>query len=240
MGASPSKGRHPGQALRLGRAICVGVVGVVALIGGSSALLFLHADALLAAATDGVLIAVVIVGIQQSTFTQPRIGRAKLARHIAATVCTSAAGAVVVAGLFRIMGPFALVVLTVVVAMFVWLSRLPAASLAEHHRLLCWTLDSYLGAPDGRPPWGTRCIAELGGLSTLTDAQLCVIWDETLQPVRAAASTGEFERLVDIRRAVLDELERRDPDGFDRWLQDRPRTNNNPLRHVHDRPGGAH
>ena len=207
----PGNGQLPRRSLRVGRVICAALLGAVAVVGGPSAFLFLHADALLAAATDGLLIAVVIVGVQQSTLLAPRSGGARLARRITATLCTSAAGAVVVAGLFRIMGPLALILLTVLAVFFLLVFRTQVV----------------------RP----RRITELGALPTLSDAQLCTIWNETLQPIQRAGPADEFSRLAELRRAVLDELQQRHPDGFERWLRGRPRTNTNPLHHAHDRPG---
>lgn len=45
--------------------------------------------------------------------------------------------------------------------------------------------------------------------------------------------------LVGRRGAVLDELERRDPAGFARWLADGPASGTNPADHVRDLPAGT-
>jgi hypothetical protein len=44
---------------------------------------------------------------------------------------------------------------------------------------------------------------------------------------------GELERMTQLRRHCLDELERRNRDAFDRWLADRHAAED-PTRFFHD------
>jgi hypothetical protein len=73
--------------------------------------------------------------------------------------------------------------------------------------------------------------------ATATTFQLCRAWrvsylmlDNTPDPVRLA-------EIASIRRAYLDELDRRDPDGFRRWIEDGARAAGDPARYIC--PGSA-
>ena len=63
--------------------------------------------------------------------------------------------------------------------------------------------------------------------------------DEWLQTTAALAGRLDpvtRQSLVDRREAVLDELERRDPDGFARWLAAAPTRGSNPADFVRGGP----
>jgi hypothetical protein len=63
--------------------------------------------------------------------------------------------------------------------------------------------------------------------------------DEWLQTTAALAGRLDprtRQSLVDRREAVLDELERRDPDGFTRWLAAAPTQGSNPADFVRGGP----
>jgi hypothetical protein len=68
--------------------------------------------------------------------------------------------------------------------------------------------------------------------ATATTSQLCRAWrvsylilENTRDPVRLA-------EVAAIRRAYLDELDRRDPGGFRRWLEDGARAAGDPARYI--------
>lgn len=52
----------------------------------------------------------------------------------------------------------------------------------------------------------------------LTTRQLCVAWEMSGALLTRTAPGAERAQIVALRRRYLDELERRDPDGFRRWL----------------------
>lgn len=57
--------------------------------------------------------------------------------------------------------------------------------------------------------------------STLTDPELCAAWpasSDALDRAREHQDTVQQARLVALRQSYLDELERRDPEGFRCWL----------------------
>ncbi|SDF16135.1 hypothetical protein SAMN05660485_02728 [Blastococcus fimeti] len=82
----------------------------------------------------------------------------------------------------------------------------------------------------------TLLMPPVGGLSTrgLGDEWLrsTVLLTARLDPVVRRALVGR-------REAVLDELERRDPVGFARWLADGPVPGSDPAAHVRDLPAAG-
>jgi hypothetical protein len=59
-------------------------------------------------------------------------------------------------------------------------------------------------------------------LSVRSTPELCARWEATTGAVRTCRSAFERDRLARERARHLDELERRDPRGFARWLQADP------------------
>ncbi|MGY1706433.1 hypothetical protein ACI79C_17850 [Geodermatophilus sp. SYSU D00697] len=56
----------------------------------------------------------------------------------------------------------------------------------------------------------------------LSTADLCRSWQITSAALRRVAHPRPIQVLVDLRVEYLDELERRDPQGFTRWLAEEP------------------
>jgi hypothetical protein len=105
-----------------------------------------------------------------------------------------------------------------------------------------------LALPDSRRerrPWRQRLgrqrrrrrDAEYGGLIRLTHAEhledekliaslqcpltieeLCGVWGETATTLAQGAGPRDRQAVAEVRRICLDEFERRNPDGFQRWL----------------------
>jgi hypothetical protein len=84
---------------------------------------------------------------------------------------------------------------------------------------------------------GRRRKAEYGGLIELTHAdhledekliaslqcplsieELCGVWGETAATLAHGAGPRDRQAVAEVRRICLDEFERRNPDGFQRWL----------------------
>ncbi|MEV0802426.1 hypothetical protein AB0I34_32335 [Kribbella sp. NPDC050281] len=67
-------------------------------------------------------------------------------------------------------------------------------------------------------------------LRDLTDEELCLAWRRSFKQLQS--STGRELRLgvADVRRAYLDELERRQPEAFAAWLASGPRAAGDPAR----------
>jgi hypothetical protein len=62
----------------------------------------------------------------------------------------------------------------------------------------------------------------------LTAPQLCAVWQRTYFALLDLPVGASREAVADLRGRLLDEMERRDPDGFARWLEAGPRAGSNP------------
>jgi hypothetical protein len=71
---------------------------------------------------------------------------------------------------------------------------------------------------------------------SLTDEDLCLAWASSIRALRKADSVDSFIRIVEARRACLDELERSDPEGFSRWLASGARAASDPARFLTGAP----
>ena len=66
----------------------------------------------------------------------------------------------------------------------------------------------------------------------MSTTQLCGAWQRSYWLLVDLPPGQSRDDVVRIRRHVLDELERRDPTGFGRWLQTEPRACNHPGRYL--------
>lgn len=65
--------------------------------------------------------------------------------------------------------------------------------------------------------------------------ELRASWQRTYWLLRDLPPTSPDRGVVvDLRRQLLDEIERRDPDGFTRWMQTEPRAGSDPGRYLID------
>jgi len=74
---------------------------------------------------------------------------------------------------------------------------------------------------------------------SLSDAELCWRWRTSFTALQHTVSPGERLRLITTRSELLDELARRDPEGFQRWLDSGARAASDPARfltHLHHTP----
>ncbi|HEY9338922.1 MAG TPA: hypothetical protein VIQ79_31020 [Kribbella sp.] len=77
------------------------------------------------------------------------------------------------------------------------------------------------------PKYLTAVVRSVGELS---DEELCLAWRRSFNQLQRAMSADHRQAMVDVRRAYLDELERRHPDSFTTWLASNPRAAGNPAR----------
>jgi hypothetical protein len=98
-----------------------------------------------------------------------------------------------------------------------------------------------LGAPragaDGSPAGEPESPAQPMALESMSTGDLCLAWRRSYLalpdlPAGSEHLAGEITRA---RAALLDELERRDPAGFTRWLAAGARASSDPARHLLDR-----
>ena len=73
-------------------------------------------------------------------------------------------------------------------------------------------------------------------VAALTTGDLGDEWLHTTAALAGRLDPATRQSLVDRREAVLDELERRDPDGFARWLAAAPTRGSNPADFVRGGP----
>jgi hypothetical protein len=66
----------------------------------------------------------------------------------------------------------------------------------------------------------------------LATAQLCLAWQRSYFALLDLPPGPAHDEIVRVRERLLDELERRDRDGFTRWLQTGPRAGSNPGHYL--------
>lgn len=74
--------------------------------------------------------------------------------------------------------------------------------------------------------------AEVVEAAELSDDALVLAWRASFSALQRATSPAERARIVETRRAYLDELERRNPPGVAAWLASGARAAGNPRRFV--------
>jgi hypothetical protein len=89
--------------------------------------------------------------------------------------------------------------------------------------------------PDDDWPLPKYLTAVVRSVSELSDEELCLAWRRSFTQLQRAVSADRRQAMVDVRRAYLDELERRHPDSFATWLASNPRAAGNPARFFTDR-----
>jgi hypothetical protein len=73
-------------------------------------------------------------------------------------------------------------------------------------------------------------------LEALTNVQLCMEWRRSFIALQRTADVAELVTITTFRQRLLDELERRNPEGFSDWLAC-ARAPSNPARYL-DHPAG--
>lgn len=141
------------------------------------------------------------------------------------------AGVLSLAGLLMPLGPAAASCLVVLAALLTaataWVRR-------RHRPLGLSAPDAEQRAPaeDGARSSSTSRMlpAATGALST---PQLCLAWRHSyLELQRAASDPAKAGEVVLVRQCFLDELERRDRPGFERWLNTGARAASDPSRYL--------
>lgn len=78
--------------------------------------------------------------------------------------------------------------------------------------------------------------------ATQATAELCASWRKSQQLITTSRHTARHQlALAQLRAAYLNEFERRDPDGFTRWISAEPTLDNPPEDHIRGaRPQPTH
>lgn len=128
----------------------------------------------------------------------------------------------VVAGLTVLLGPMTLFVIPLLVAAGVWWYRRRRAAA----RLRGGPLTATKLAPTPPP------VPQIDAATVPTHV-LCAVWQRTYWLLRdLPAVSPDRQVVINIRGRLLEEFERRDPDGFGRWLHTDPRACSDPGRYL--------
>jgi hypothetical protein len=88
-----------------------------------------------------------------------------------------------------------------------------------------------------RPALGSQCGENTPpAVDAMTDLELCMAWRRSYVELERADSAEARAAIANFRQQVLDELERRNPIGFEDWLASGARAPSDPARYVLDRP----
>jgi hypothetical protein len=118
-----------------------------------------------------------------------------------------------------------------------WLRATPLPSGAQVDRItqaLASTVPEFTALPAPQPaaPQGTPPISGSADVRQLTEEQLCERWRASYLTVQPPQPADQLMRFLRQRQLCLDELQRRNRAGFDRWLASNPRAAGNPLPYL--------
>jgi hypothetical protein len=99
------------------------------------------------------------------------------------------------------------------------------AALREHDAALRWSAERTVADAT----WMT------GPVSAMQPGDLCAAWRVSHLSLRQPLTAGSRDRLVQRRRELLDEFERRNPEGFQAWLDAGARATGQPGRYIFSR-----
>jgi len=89
---------------------------------------------------------------------------------------------------------------------------------------------------DGRNGTGTRFDDRSGSptptVETMAPAELCMAWRRSFVELQRTGSVETMATIADFRRQLLDELERRNPGGFEQWMASGARAPSDPARYL--------
>jgi hypothetical protein len=85
--------------------------------------------------------------------------------------------------------------------------------------------------PDHARAWSETAVSTAQGL---TDHDLCHAWCTSFDVLQSTSNVEARARIVCLRQAYLDELDRRDPHGLHAWLTSGARATGNPDRYLTD------
>lgn len=206
-------------------------LGVLAVLGG----LGLEPAGRVAVGVAGLLAAAIAVGVTRDL---PRADRRPATESAVQAAAWTVGGLLLLAGLAVLVGGV-VAVLVGAVAVGTWLvvraTRSPARPGATPAPVSWpWTGTEALVLPT--PPGTPVRYGDASRLPTLSTTELGREWVRTTAALGGRLSPVERQALVRRRGETLDELERRDPVGFARWLAEGPAPGTDPADYVHGRP----
>jgi hypothetical protein len=193
--------------------------GVLAVVGG----LALRGSGLVAVGVGGMLIACIAVGMARD---EPGHDRRSMLEAAVQALCWTVGVVLVLAGVAALAG--GLVALLVAVA---GLSTGLITYVARSRRRAASGVEVHLRPVPSTPPMGTPS----SPLSAMTTSALGREWMRTTAVLGGHSTPADRAALVRRREETLDELERRDPAGFARWLATGAASGSDPATYIHAR-----
>ena len=155
---------------------------------------------------------------------------------IVTNTAVSGAGTVAFVGLGSLLGaPMAVLVLALAVGGSPYVARRWIGWLGVHEQLPeRRDPDEHMSsaAPAGTMREAELTISAETEAAELSDDALCLAWRASFSALEKAKSPAERSRIIETRRAFLDELERRNPPGVAAWLASGARAAGDPSRFV--------
>lgn len=212
-----------GLLARLLRWLGVLCIGTLVVLGG----LGLQPAGRVAVGVAGLLAGCIAVGITREI---PRHDRRPVLESAVQAAAWTVGGLLALAGVAVLTGGVVAVLLGVL-AVGAWLLVRAAGSSRRHGRALAGPSGAeVLRLPAGPRPFPTP--AGTAQLSALSTPALGREWIRTSAALGARLSPVERQALVRRREETLDELERRDPAGFARWLAEGTALGSDPADYV--------
>jgi hypothetical protein len=195
---------------------------------------------LVLAALTGAVVAIVALADPDSDAARPPRDRRRI---VALSTALTAAGTVSFIGLGTLLGaPTAVLLLAIVVGGSPYTIRYCVHWLREHGHLAGSSPEPV--RPDRAARSSTPAPAPVleaepdqapkphVAPDALSDEALCLAWRASFSALQRAGSPTQRLRIVDERRAYLDEIERRTAHGMSAWLASGPRAAGDPSRFV--------
>ena len=183
----------------------------------------------------GMLAACIAVGIARDL---PRPDRRPAAESAVQAAACTVGGLLVLAGVAALAGGV-LAVLAAVAGVGTWMvvrAARPPARPASPPAPAPWPAAGVEVLLLPVPPEATDRGSSPSRPSTLSTPELGREWVRTTAALGGRLSPVERQALVRRREETLDELERRDPAGFARWLAEAPALSTDPADYVHGSP----
>jgi hypothetical protein len=224
------------RAYRVSWLLFCGVLGAVGAVMAFTWSLSSVIMLLVLAALTGAVVALVALADPDGPTRLPRDKR----RIVARSTALAAGGTVSFVGLGTLLGaPTAVLLLVIVVGGSPYVIRYCARWLSEHGHLARPATRPERADLTSRPATALVVVTEPDQASkpqvapgALSDEALCRAWRASFSALQKASSPTQRFRIVDERRAYLDEIERRTVHGMAAWLASGPRAAGDPTRFV--------
>ncbi|TCC07198.1 hypothetical protein [Kribbella soli] len=227
------------KAYRVSWLLFCGVLGALGAVMASTWSLTNVIMLLILAALTGAVVAMVALADPDGPSRPPRDRR----RIVATSTALAAGGTVSFVGLGNLVGAAtAVLLLVIVVGGSPYVIRYSVRWLSEHGHLT--RSSPQPRQPDRADDSAMLAIAAILGTDSdqapkphvapdaLSDGALCVAWRASFSALQRAGSPAQRLRIVEERRAYLDEIERRTAHGMAAWLASGPRAAGDPSRFV--------